>query len=240
MCSCCLSNFSLFNKLFYLLPSGHNNSLLSDCIPFFPSPFSVLIFCSHSILVMLHYSTFMRSGFQVSSDADVFSCAMGERLSFGFTWMGQWYIKVSEPLFQGFFEELTFTWGINEAGPATRMRKSKEELGIPGSEKWHVQRFREFISVQSLSCVQLCDPWTANIRPPCPSPTPRVYQTHVHWIGDSIQPSHSLSSPSPPVFNVSQHQDLFKWVSSSHQVSKVLEFQLQHQSFQWIFRTDLF
>ena len=64
-------------------------------------------------------------------------------------------------------------------------------------------------------------------------------QTHVHWVGDAIQPSHPLSSPSPPAFNLSQHQGLFQWVSSLHQVAKVLEFQLQHQSFQWIFRTDL-
>ena len=63
-------------------------------------------------------------------------------------------------------------------------------------------------------------------------------QTHVHWVSGAIQPSHPLSSPSP-AFNLSQHQGLFKWVSSSHQVAKVLDFQLQHQSFQWIFRTDL-
>ena len=63
-------------------------------------------------------------------------------------------------------------------------------------------------------------------------------QTHVHWVSDAIQPSHPLSSPSPPAFNLSQHQGLFKWVNSSHQVAKVLEFQLQHQFFQWIFRTD--
>ena len=63
-------------------------------------------------------------------------------------------------------------------------------------------------------------------------------QTHVHWVSDAIQPSHPLSAPSPLTFNLSQHQGLFKWVSSSHQVAKVLEFQLQHQSFQWIFRTD--
>ena len=62
-------------------------------------------------------------------------------------------------------------------------------------------------------------------------------QTHVHRVGDAIQPSHPLSSPSPPAFNISQHQGLFQWVSSS-QVAKVLEFQLQHQSFQWTFRTD--
>ena len=63
-------------------------------------------------------------------------------------------------------------------------------------------------------------------------------QTHFHWVGDAIQPSHPLSSPSLPVLSLSQHQGLFKWVSSLHQVVKVLEFQLQHQSFQWIFRTD--
>ena len=59
-------------------------------------------------------------------------------------------------------------------------------------------------------------------------------QTHVHWTGDAVQSSHPLSSPSPPTFNLSQHQGLFKWVSSSHQVAQVLEF--QHQSLQWIFR----
>ena len=72
----------------------------------------------------------------------------------------------------------------------------------------------------------------------CPSPSPWVFSIHVHWIGDPIQPSHPLPSPSPPAFNLSQHQGLFQWVGSSHQVAKVLELQLQHQSFQWIFRTD--
>ena len=68
---------------------------------------------------------------------------------------------------------------------------------------------------------------------------PEFAQTHVHWVGDAMQPFHPLSSPSPPAFNLTQHQGLFKWVSSSHQVAKVLEFQLQHQSFQWTFRTHL-
>ena len=62
-------------------------------------------------------------------------------------------------------------------------------------------------------------------------------QTHVHWVGDAIQPSHPLSSPSPPAPSPSQHQGLFQWVNSSHEVAKVLEFQLQHQSFQWTPRT---
>ena len=66
---------------------------------------------------------------------------------------------------------------------------------------------------------------------------PEFTQTHVHCSGDAIQPSHPLSSHSP-AFNLSQHQGIFQWVSSSHQVAKVSELQLQHQSFQWIFRTD--
>ena len=64
-------------------------------------------------------------------------------------------------------------------------------------------------------------------------------QTHVHWVGDAIQQSCPLSSRSPPALNLSQHQGLFKWVSSLHQVAKVLRFQLQHQSFQWTSKTDL-
>ena len=88
-------------------------------------------------------------------------------------------------------------------------------------------------------CPNLCDPMD------CSTPgfsvhhqLPELAHTHVHWVGDAIQPSHPLSSPSPLAFNVSQHQGLFSGVSSSHQVAKVLKFQLQHQSFQWIFRTD--
>ena len=63
-------------------------------------------------------------------------------------------------------------------------------------------------------------------------------QTHVHRVGDAIQPSYPLSSLYLSTFNLSQHQILFQWVCSSHQVAKVLEFQFQHRSFQWIFRTD--
>ena len=62
-------------------------------------------------------------------------------------------------------------------------------------------------------------------------------QTHVHWVSDAIQPSHPLSSPSSPAFNLSQPQSLLKWVSSSHQMANVLELQLEHRSFQWTLRT---
>ena len=90
------------------------------------------------------------------------------------------------------------------------------------------------------SCPTLCDPIE------CSTPGLPVHHqllefthTHVHWVGDATQPSHPLSSPSPPALNLSQNQGLVQWVSSLHQVAKVLEFQLQHQSFQWTPRTDL-
>ena len=82
----------------------------------------------------------------------------------------------------------------------------------------------------------LCDPMD------CSTPGfPVLHQllelihTYIHWVGDTIQPSYPLSSSSPPAFSLSQHQGLFKWVTSSHQVAKVLELQFQHQSFQCIY-----
>ena len=98
----------------------------------------------------------------------------------------------------------------------------------------------QFSSVQLLSCVQLfVTPWTV-LRQASLSITNywEFTQTHVHWVGDATQPSHPLLSPPPPAFNLSHHQSLFRWVNSSHQVAQVLEFQLQHKSFQWISRTD--
>ena len=89
------------------------------------------------------------------------------------------------------------------------------------------------------SCPTLCDPMNHSTPGlPVHHQLPESTQTHVHQIGDAIQPSHPLCSPSPPAFNLFQHQGLFHRVSSSHQVAKVLKFQLQHQSFQCIFRTD--
>ena len=93
-------------------------------------------------------------------------------------------------------------------------------------------------SVQSLSRVWLCDPMDCSMPGlPVHHQLLESTQTHVHRVGDAIQPPHPLLSPSPAL-NLSQHQGLFQWVSSSLQVAKVLEFQLQHQSFQRIFRTD--
>ena len=101
-----------------------------------------------------------------------------------------------------------------------------------------------FNAIQFSSVAQLCP----TLRDPMNRSTPGLpvhhqllefTQTHVHRVSDAIQPSHSLSSPSPPAPNPSQHQSLFQWVNSSHEVAKVLEFQLYHHSFQRTPRADL-
>ena len=113
--------------------------------------------------------------------------------------------------------------------------------------KYRFQRVRQWArqswSCQFSSVVQrcptLCDPMDCSTPGlPVHHQLPEFTQIHVHWVGDAIQPSHPLLSPSPATFHLSQYQGLFQWVSSSHQVAKGLEFQLQHQSFQWLFRTD--
>ena len=104
----------------------------------------------------------------------------------------------------------------------------------------HIFQFQQYLdSSVTQSCLTLLWPhWLQHARLPYHQLL-EFTQTHVHWVGHAIQPSHPLSSPSPPALNLSQHQGLFQWVSSSHQVAEVLEFQLQHQSFQWTPRTDL-
>ena len=115
----------------------------------------------------------------------------------------------------------------------TMRRRGWDELG---EQHWNI--YIQFSSVAQ-SCLTLGDPMNSSTSGfPVYHQLLEFTQTHVHWVGDAIQPSHSLLSPSPPALNLSQHQGLFQWVSSLHQVAKVLEFQLQHQSFQWIFRTD--
>ena len=95
-----------------------------------------------------------------------------------------------------------------------------------------------FSSAQSLSPT-LCTPMDCSMQVlPVHHHLPEFTQTHAHGVGDAIQPSHPLLSPSPPSFNFSQHQCIFTWVNSLHQVAKVLELQNQHESFQRIFRTD--
>ena len=83
----------------------------------------------------------------------------------------------------------------------------------------------QFSSV-TLLCLTLCYPLDCSMPGfPVHHQLPQLAQTHVHWVGDAMQPSHPLLSTSPPAFNLSQHQSIFQWVSSSHQVAKVLELQ---------------
>ena len=85
------------------------------------------------------------------------------------------------------------------------------------------------VSSVAQSCPALCDSMNHSMPDlPVHHQLPESTQTHVYWVSDAIHPSHPLSSPSPPALNLAQHRGLFKWVSSSHQVAKVLEFQLQH------------
>ena len=104
----------------------------------------------------------------------------------------------------------------------------------------HTHTHTSIFSSVAQSCPTLCDPM--NYSTPSLQvhhQLPELTQIHVHQVGNAIQLSHPLSSPSPPAPNPSQHQGFFQWVNSSHEVAKVLEFQLQHQSFQWTPRTDL-
>ena len=95
-----------------------------------------------------------------------------------------------------------------------------------------------FSSVTQL-CLTLCDPMNHSMPGfPVHHQLPQFAQTHVHQVSDAIQASHPPLSPFPPDFNLSQHQSLFQWVSSSPQVAKLLEPKLQHQSFWWLFRVD--
>ena len=147
-------------------------------------------------------------------------------------------------------EELLLLWSRFSrvwlcATPLTAAQQAPPSLGFSRQEHWSGLPFpsptheSEKWKWSRSAVSDFCNPMDYN-RPGLPvhCQLPEFTQTHVHWVGDAIQPSHPLSSPSPPAFNLSQHQGLFRWISSLHQVAKVLEFQLQHQSFQWIFRTN--
>ena len=106
--------------------------------------------------------------------------------------------------------------------------------------EWHWNLYIIISSVQSLSYVWLFEtPWIAAPGLPVHHHLLEFTQTHIHRVSDAIQPSHPQSSPSPPAPNPSQHQSLFQWVNSSHELAKVLEFQLQHHSLQRNPRADL-
>ena len=140
----------------------------------------------------------------------------------------KWIVLVSIWLFHS-LEFIPFQW------ICLFIIHSRVNIDILGINKL---KWTGISSVPLLSCVQLCDPMNSNTPGfPTHQQLPELTRTHVHWVSDAIQPSHPLLSSSPPAFSLSQHQGLFQWVIS-HQVANVLEFQLQHQSFQWIVRID--
>ena len=104
------------------------------------------------------------------------------------------------------------------------------------NHRFHILQF----SSLTKSCPTLCDPVNRSTPGlPVHHQLPEFTQTHIHQVSHAIQPSHPLLSPSPPAPNPSRHQSLFQWVNSSHEVAKVLDFQLQHHSFQRNPRADL-
>ena len=143
----------------------------------------------------------------------------------------------------------TYTWGIKDfhkcwSGSLAKRRLCLGPAGVinctplPALSFW-VSLFPGTRGYNK-SCLTLCDPVECSMPGlPVHHQLLELTQTHVHLVSDAIQPFHPLPSPSPPAFNLSQHQGLFKWVSSSHQVAKILEFQLQQQSYQWTLRTDV-
>ena len=156
---------------------------------------------------------------------------------------------------QGHWASVTAACGLNTCGSLALERRLNScgqqgwvalqlwDLPGPGIKLLHrwansLLPSHQFSSVAQ-SCLNLCNPMDCSTPGfPVHHQLPELAQIHAHWLGDAIKPSHLLSAASAPAFNLSQHQGLFQWVTSSHLVTKVLELQLQHQSFQWIFRTD--
>ena len=119
----------------------------------------------------------------------------------------------------------------------------RESLTDSEENQWSPERKNKTVgqfSSVAQSCPTLCNPMNLSMPGlPVHHQLPESTQTQIHWVSDAIQPSHPLLSSSSPAPNPSQHQGFFKWVSSLHHVIKVLEVQLQHQSFWWMFRTDI-
>ena len=138
---------------------------------------------------------------------------------------------------------VTLTWRYH---PCPTPTSNFSNANILGEKQWVLRgcslagsAFRSDQISRSVVTDSLQPHESQHTRPPYPSPTPEFTQTQAHRVSDAIQPSHPLSSPSPPDPNPSQPQSLFQWVNSLHEAAKVLEFQLQHHSLQINPRADL-
>ena len=166
------------------------------------------------------------------------------------TWLRDWKTNMTVCLHRGLLQAGHCIFVVNNSIQPTPLHRatfgwlsnswlSPFKYGFWRSNTWSDSSFSfPYFSSVTQSCLVLCDPMDCSTPGfPVLHQLPELAQTHVDWVSDAIQLSHPLSSPSSD-FNLSQHQGLFQWISSPHQVAKVLELQLQHQSFQRIFRTD--
>ena len=190
---------------------------------------------------------------EIMEDREAWHAAV-HRVANHWTWLSEWTTATTSTLVPQLLGNMIIL--LSEAWPQAKVVLCLKEFNCPqrgldfALRSWEIPLFflnyALFSGSVGLSSVQsLSHVWLFATPTDCSTPgfpvhhqLPELAQTHVHRVGDAIQPSHLLKSPSPPAFILSQHQGLFKWVSSSHQVAKVLEFQLQHESFQWIFRID--
>ena len=162
------------------------------------------------------------------------------------------FIILYMPFWETKEPELRIIWRINEvfiskteyhSHQREQYNRNNTKLSFYQEANAEVLIMTQMSSVQfnsvTQSCPTLCNPMDCSMPGfPVYHHLPDFPHTYVHQVSDAIQTSHPLLSPSPPAINLSQHQGPFQWISSSHKVATVLEFQLQHQSFQWIFRTD--
>ena len=165
-----------------------------------------LLACEMSATVWYFEHSLALPFFGIRAKTDLFQ-------SCGDCWVFQicWHIECS-----------TFTASFS------RIRNSSTGIPSPPLALFIVMLPKDHLTSHSKeSCLTLCDHMNHNTPGlPVHRQLPEFTQTHVHWVSDAIQPSHPLSSPSPPAPNPSQHQSLFQWVNSSNEVAKVLEFQL--------------
>ena len=164
-----------------------------------------------------------------------------QSLSRVWLFVNPWTVACQVPLSLGFSRQ-EYLSGLPFPSPGD-LPNLGMELAFPALAGWFFtteQPGKHTVALWCCSVTQSCPTFWGPMD--CSTPgfpvlhyLPEFAQTHVHWVGDAIQPSHPLLSPSPPALNLSQHQGLFQWVSSAHQVAELLELQLQ--SFEWIFRT---